>query len=114
MSLAIFRNARRQAERTIRGGPGQGALRYVGKTFNPSGIIGAYEGLDALSGHPASLAAGAIGAGAKAASTALTNANARNLMATILRGGTAAPPKPPVNLSPLARALAAYAPAARR
>lgn len=103
-----------QAERTIRGGPGQDTLRYVGKMLAPSGAIGAAEIIPAMHGYPAGLAGAAIGAGAKAASTAMTNANARNLMATILAGGKAAPPKPPVNLSPLANALAAYAPNARR
>ncbi|HEX3496739.1 MAG TPA: hypothetical protein VHT02_06130, partial [Methylocella sp.] len=95
------------AERTIRGGPGQGLLRYVGKTLNPSGIVGAGELLTGLTGHPAALGVGALGYGAKKASEALTNANARNLMATILRGGTRGPTPASVNLSPYSNALAA-------
>jgi hypothetical protein len=46
-------------------------------------------------------------AGAKAASNAMTNASARNLMATILLGGTASPSAAPANFASYTDALAA-------
>jgi hypothetical protein len=110
-----------QLQAGIRGGTGQNLLRQVGR-LAPTGLMG---GLEALSGVGAGLAHGIPGAAipgaiagtgqvAKSAADYMTRANANNLMATIMRGGTAAPPKPPVNLSPLAAALAAYAPNMRR
>jgi hypothetical protein len=105
----------------IRGTPGQNALRTVGK-LAPTGLIG---GLEVLGGGAGALAHGAVGAAvpaaiagtgmlSKAAADAMTRANARNLMATILRGGTRAPTPAPVNLSPYSNALAAALASGRR
>lgn len=104
-----------QLQQGIRGGTGQNLLRQVGR-LAPTGLMG---GLEALSGVGGALvhgipgaavpaAVGGVGQLAKSSADYMTNANARNLLATILRGGTAAPPKPPVDLSGLAKALAAY------
>lgn len=102
-----------QLQTAMRGGPVQNALRYAGKVMAPSGLVGAGELGALVAGHPAALGFAGAGLGAKAASTALTEANTRNLMATILRGGTAAPSSQPMNLSPLANVLAAYGSARR-
>ncbi len=61
-----------------------------------------------IAGGAVPLLVGGVGQMAKSGADYMTRANARNLMATILRGGTAAPPKAPVDLSGLANALAAY------
>lgn len=105
----------------IRGGTGQNLLRKVGR-LAPTGIPLGMEALSAGGGYLAHggagaavpLAIGGIGAASRGAADYMTNANARNLMATILAGGTKAPSAPPVNLSPLAAGLAGYAPNVRR
>ena len=102
-----------QLQTAMKGGRLQNYLRYAGKVMNPSGLIGAGELGALVAGHPSALAIAGAGYGAKTGANALTEANTRALMNTILRGGTAAPPVPSVNLSPLAKALAAYSSAGR-
>jgi hypothetical protein len=91
-----------QFTNTIMGGPVQNTMRTVVKILNPSGFVGAGEIASMLAGHPAGLAAAAVGYGAKKA------ANTQRLLATILNGGTPPSPLPPANMPALARALAAY------
>jgi len=96
----------------ITGGIGQNALRRVGKMLNPSGIIGFAEASRALAGDPSGLAAAGVGYGAKKASDAMTQANVKKLMATILAGNGPVAPAPTGLAYPrasLAAALAANA-----
>jgi hypothetical protein len=76
-----------QYTNAIMGGTGQNTARLVGKMLNPSGIIGFAEASRALAGDPSGLAAAGIGYGAKKVSDAMTQANVKKLMATILAGG---------------------------